>query len=46
MLVVLLSLWPIVGDLEHGNVNLFILFVVVAGLYLFQRRTATSAAAC
>src|SRR5262249_22601409 len=36
-LVVLLSLRPIMGDLIHGNVNLFILFLVVAGLYAFHR---------
>jgi hypothetical protein len=34
---VLLSLWPIVGDLTHGNVNLFILFLVVGSLYAFTR---------
>ncbi len=37
-LTVLLSLRPIMGDLEHGNVNLFILFLVVASLFLFCRR--------
>jgi hypothetical protein len=26
-----------VGDLQHGNVNLFILFLVVAGLYAYVR---------
>src|SRR5207248_3261392 len=36
-LVVLLSLRPIMGDLIHGNVNLFILFLVTAGLYAFHR---------
>jgi hypothetical protein len=35
---VLLSLRPILGDLNHGNVNLFILFLVVASLYSFHRR--------
>lgn len=35
-LVVLLSLKPIVGDLTHGNVNLFILFLCVAALYAYQ----------
>ncbi len=39
---VLLSLRPIMGDLSHGNVNLFILFLVVLGLYAFSR--AASAA--
>ncbi len=36
-LVVLLSLRPIMGDLVHGNVNLFILFLVTAGLYAFHK---------
>jgi hypothetical protein len=36
-LVVLLSLRPITSDLIHGNVNLFILFLVVAGLYALYR---------
>ncbi len=36
-LVVLLSMRPIIGDLIHGNVNLFILFLVVGGLYAFHR---------
>jgi hypothetical protein len=35
---VLLSLRPIEGDLVHGNVNLFILFLVVAALFAFCRR--------
>lgn len=35
-LTVLLSLRPILGDLSHGNVNLFILFLVVAALYAFH----------
>jgi hypothetical protein len=37
-LTVLLSLWPIVGDLRHGNVNLFILFLVVAALTAYRCR--------
>jgi alpha-1,2-mannosyltransferase len=37
-LTVLLSLRPIVGDLQHGNVNLFILFLVVAALAAFSKR--------
>lgn len=37
-LAVLLSLRPIAGDLVHGNVNLFILFLVTAALYAFGRR--------
>jgi hypothetical protein len=35
---VLLSLKPIVDDLNHGNVNLFILFLVVAALTAYRRR--------
>jgi hypothetical protein len=35
VLAILLSLRPIMGDLTHGNVNLFILFLVVGGLYAF-----------
>jgi hypothetical protein len=36
-LAVLLSLRPILGDLQHGNVNLFILFLVMAALAAFRR---------
>jgi alpha-1,2-mannosyltransferase len=42
-LAVLLSLRPILGDLSHGNVNLFILFLVVAALTLFRNRRDLSA---
>lgn len=35
VLTVLLSMRPIMGDLSHGNVNLFILFLVVAALYAY-----------
>jgi hypothetical protein len=35
---VLLSLMPILGDLQHGNVNLFILFLVVAALAALRAR--------
>ena len=38
VLTVLLCLRPIAGDLVHGNVNLFILFLVVAALVSFCRR--------
>jgi alpha-1,2-mannosyltransferase len=38
MLALLLSLRPIQGDLTHGNVNLFILFLVVACIVAFSRR--------
>jgi hypothetical protein len=37
-LTVVLSLRPIMGDLQHGNVNLFILFLIVAGLHAFRHR--------
>jgi hypothetical protein len=37
LLAILLCLRPIEGDLVHGNVNLFILFLVVAALVLFCR---------
>ncbi|MCI0377338.1 MAG: DUF2029 domain-containing protein, partial [Gemmataceae bacterium] len=35
VLAVLLSLRPIQQDLTHGNVNLFILLLLIAGLYAF-----------
>jgi alpha-1,2-mannosyltransferase len=35
---VLLSLRPILGDLAHGNVNLFILFLIMAALHAFRGR--------
>ncbi len=38
VLTVLLSLRSITGDLQHGNVNLFILFLVVAALSAFQSK--------
>jgi hypothetical protein len=38
VLAVLLSLRPILGDLGHGNVNLFVLFLVVAALAAFRKR--------
>jgi hypothetical protein len=37
-LTVLFSLRMIMSDLNHGNVNLFILFLVVAALYALHRR--------
>jgi hypothetical protein len=37
-LAVLLSLRPIMGDLSHGNINLFILFLVVLALYAYRHR--------
>jgi hypothetical protein len=36
-LTVLLSLRPVIDDLQHGNVNLFILFLVVAALTAYRR---------
>jgi hypothetical protein len=33
----LLSMRPVISDLQHGNVNLFILFLVVAALTAFVR---------
>src|SRR5215468_3670619 len=38
VLIVLLALRPIAGDLSHGNVNLFILFLVVGFLHAFHHR--------
>jgi alpha-1,2-mannosyltransferase len=38
VLAVLLALRPIMGDLVHGNINLFILFLVVGALYAYHRR--------
>ena len=35
---VLLALRPIMSDLQHGNVNLFILFLVVAALTAYHRQ--------
>lgn len=37
-LTVLLALRPIMSDLQHGNVNLFILFLVVAALTAYHRK--------
>jgi alpha-1,2-mannosyltransferase len=36
-LTVALAIRPILGDLTHGNVNLFILFLVIAALLAFKR---------
>ncbi|HEY2784997.1 MAG TPA: glycosyltransferase family 87 protein [Fimbriiglobus sp.] len=38
-----LALHPILGDLAHGNVNLFIGFLVFAALELFRRRADATA---
>jgi alpha-1,2-mannosyltransferase len=40
---VLLGLHPILGDLSHGNVNIFIAFLVLGGLELFRRRLDVAA---
>lgn len=37
-LTVLLSLRPVLGDLQHGNVNLFILFLLAAALTAYRAR--------
>jgi alpha-1,2-mannosyltransferase len=37
-MAVVLSLRPILGDLEHGNVNLFILFLIIAALTAFRTK--------
>jgi hypothetical protein len=37
-LTILLALRPIMSDLQHGNVNLFILFLVVAALTAYHRQ--------
>jgi hypothetical protein len=44
-LTVLLALRPIMSDLQHGNVNLFILFLVVAALFAYRRRHDVTAGA-
>ncbi len=46
VLAVLLVLRPITGDLQHGNVNIFILFTVVAGLHLYTVRWDLSGGIC
>ncbi|NBR04625.1 MAG: DUF2029 domain-containing protein [Planctomycetes bacterium] len=45
-LTVLLVLRPITGDLQHGNVNIFILFSVIAGLHLYTLRWDVSGGLC
>jgi alpha-1,2-mannosyltransferase len=42
-LTVLLAMRPIMSDLQHGNVNLFILFLVVAALAAYRRQRDLSA---
>lgn len=34
-LATMLSLRPLIGDLQHGNVNILILFLVIAALYAY-----------
>ena len=38
MIAVSLSMHPILGDLSHGNVNIFIAFLVIGALEAFRRR--------
>ena len=38
LLAIGLSLRPIEGDLVHGNVNLFLLFLVMASIYAFSQK--------
>ena len=45
-LTVLLALRPITGDLQHGNVNIFILFAVIAGLHLYTLRWDVTGGIC
>lgn len=45
-LTVLLVLRPITGDLQHGNVNIFILFTVIAGLHLYTLRWDVAGGVC
>ena len=37
ILAVCLSIRPIIGDLTHGNVNIFIAFLVFASLYAYAK---------
>ncbi len=37
-LAIVVSLHPIVGDLSHGNVNIFIAFLIVFGLDCYRRQ--------
>jgi alpha-1,2-mannosyltransferase len=34
----IVSIRPIMGDLTHGNINIFLLFLVVAALFAFRHR--------
>ena len=43
---VALSIRPIMGDLSHGNINLFIMLLCVVTLSLFQRRHDAKAGMC
>ena len=38
VLTLALSFLPILGDLDHGNVNLFILFLILSALTAYHRR--------
>jgi hypothetical protein len=37
VLTVLLAMRPIMGDFQHGNINLFILFLVIGSLFAYCR---------
>lgn len=39
----LLGLHPLLGDLSHGNVNIFIAFLVLGGVELYRRRLDVAA---
>jgi len=45
VIATLLSLRPLVGDLSHGNVNIFILFLVIACLYAWHKERDLAAGA-
>ena len=44
--VVLLSSRPLLGDLQHGNVNILIFFLVAAGLWSYRQRRDWLAGLC
>ena len=44
-LIALLVARPMMSDLQHGNINILIMFIVMAGLWLFTRGRSMSAGA-
>ena len=44
--ILLLSLRPILGDLHHGNINLLILFLIIAMFEAWRRGTMWLPASC